>query len=370
MGFGGGTIAVSITESSDFIDTSSFINIVDVNGTSKTDAGTITDVTLDGDFPFCTIVDNALTNLTINNYSGARLKIEDNLTTPIAVPLTLTIGEVNIAPLLSIGIQNNQYKVLHLSLSAGNAYLDFSDDGLITLDTPNHGTGALVDYQYDPGTASTFRDYVQAAVNFDFSGLDGPNDLLIQRSGGNYADVYTLGNFGSDNGFFSTNNSGLVQKLQISALNPGGTINFGSGAYIIDGAEHSDVSHNYVETAANGMGLANLNTGAQWAIINQVHGGGNSDTLTFKTDNTLTFVNLGSLDNTPISATSAIAGGIGKALNTSAHTVVEFTFAGNTFIFDHADGSFALTAADAMVELTGIHPIAAINASHQITFAA
>ena len=164
-----------------------------MNGTSKTDAGTITDVTLDGDLQFCTIVDNALTNLAINNYSGARLKIEDNLTTPIAVPLTLTIGKVNIAPLLSIGIQNNKYKVLHLSLSAGNAYLDFSDDGLITLDTPNHGTGALVDYQYDPGTASTFRDYVQAAVNFDFSGLDGPNDLLIQRSGGTYADVYTLG---------------------------------------------------------------------------------------------------------------------------------------------------------------------------------
>ena len=116
------------------------------------------------------------------------------------------------------------------------------------------------------------------------------------------------------------------------------------------------------------MGLANLNTAAQWAIIQQARGGGNSDTLTFKTDNALTFVNLGSLDNVPISATSAIAGGIGKSLNTSAHTVVEFTFAGNTFIFDHADGSFALTPADAMVELTGIHPIAAVSGAH-ITFA-
>jgi hypothetical protein len=106
------------------------------------------------------------------------------------------------------------------------------------------------------------------------------------------------------------------------------------------------------------------------AIIQNTHGGTNSDTLTFKTDNVQTFINLGSLDNVPASDVSAIAGGIGKALNTPAHTVVAFTFNGNTFIFDHADSSFALTPADAMVELTGIHPIDAVNAAHEITFVA
>jgi hypothetical protein len=105
---------------------------------------------------------------------------------------------------------------LHLSLSAGNAFLELFDDGLIALDTPNHGTGALVANQYDHNV-STFHDSVQAVVNFDFSGLDGPNNVFIQRGGGNYADVYTLGNFGSDNGFFGTSNSGLVQMLKIQS---------------------------------------------------------------------------------------------------------------------------------------------------------
>ena len=117
--------------------------------------------------------------------------------------------------------------------------------------------------------------------------------------------------------------------------------------------------------------MANLNTGAQWAIINNAQGGGNSDTLTFKTDSVQTFINLGDLGDLSgsASAVSGIGAGIGQALNTSAHTVVQFTFKGNTFIFDHADSSFALTPADAMVELTGIHPIAAIGATLEITFA-
>ena len=145
------------------------------------------------------------------------------------------------------------------------------------------------------------------------------------------------------------------------------TINFGSGAYIInDAARFWAASHNYVETAANGTGLANLNiAAAQWSIINNTHGGGNSDTLTFKTDNVQTLVNLGE-----VSVGFGQAGvASGSVRRIAAHTAVEFTFNGNTFIFDHADGSFALTAADAMVELTGIHPIAAVSAAHEITFA-
>jgi hypothetical protein len=119
-----------------------------------------------------------------------------------------------------------------------------------------------------------------------------------------------------------------------------------------------------VQTAANGAAVANLlQTGDQWAIINNMHGGSNSDTLTFKTDNVQMFVNLGEQVE--------IAEGIDNALlNTHAHTVIEFTISKVTYIVDHADDSFALTAADAMVELTGIHPIAAISAAHEITFSA
>jgi hypothetical protein len=186
------------------------------------------------------------------------------------------------------------------------------------------------------------------------------DDLVM---GGLHTDVarnvYTLGNFGTNNGVFVD-----AQRLVIfnDASNNTGTINFGSGAYIITDAAHPAGSHGYVQTAANGAGLANLDTAAQWAIINNVHGGLNSDTLTFTADNVQTFVNLG--------AVNRIQDGIGNALGLQAHMAVEFTVpAGNTFIFDHADSSFALTPADAMVELTGIHPIAAISATHEITFA-
>ena len=63
-----------------------------------------------------------------------------------------------------------------------------------------------------------------------------------------------------------------------------------------------------------------------------------------------------------------VAEGINKALNTAAHTAVSFTIETNTFIFDHADDSSSLTAADAMVELMGIHGISAVSGTHQIIF--
>ena len=396
---GSGTTAVSITQTETAVGNDGIVNIVDVNGASKTDADTITKIVLDGLSHFTlntnqgdgddvgpnNIIDNALTDLTVNNsdttqgeyfLAAVGLIITDNLTIPTATTLNLSLGHDGInaagtaASTLAITDLNNAYSTVHLSLGAEDSALLLNFNGLITLDTPEAGTGALLGNPINP---SGMIDDVAAAINFNFSGLNGPNDIAVVRETTTaYTDVYTLGNFGTDNGFFGNGNvNGLFQQLEIDNENADNTdtFNFGSGAYIIImNAAIPGASHNYVQTAANGAGLANLNTGAQWAKINNAHGGGNSDTLTFQTDNAQKFVNLGELGGSA-SAISGISAGIGEALNTSAHTVVEFTFAGNTFIFDHADGSFALTPADAMVELTGIHPIAAINAAHEITFA-
>jgi hypothetical protein len=222
------------------------------------------------------------------------------------------------------------------------------------LDTLNAGTGALVGA---PGDPSIINSKVAAAVNFDFSGLNGANDIAVNRLVTNNADVYTLGNFGTNVGVTSTE-----QQLEIQNDNPAntGTIKFGSGAYLITDAPHPSGTHSYIQTSANGAGLANVGTASQWAIIVNLHGGPNSDTLTFTGDSVQTFVNSG-----PV---ASIASGIAGALTTSAHTVSEFEFNGNTFIFDHADGSALLTAADAMVQLVGIHPIAAVSAAHAVTF--
>jgi len=179
----------------------------------------------------------------------------------------------------------------------------------------------------------------------------------MNGNGPNNADVYTLGNFGTNVGV-----STAEQQLQIQNGNPANTdtINFGSGAYVITDAPHPNGTHSYVQTAANGTGLANVGTASQWAIIVKLHGAPNSDTLTFATDNVKTFVNSG--------AAPSIAMGIANALTTAAHTASEFEFNGNTFIFDHADNSASLTAADAMVQLVGMHPIAAVSAANAITF--
>ena len=74
---GTGTTAVSITQTETAVGDDGVVNIVDVNGASKTAAGTITNITLDGLSHFTdggdnvfgpnTIIDNALTDLTINN---------------------------------------------------------------------------------------------------------------------------------------------------------------------------------------------------------------------------------------------------------------------------------------------------------------
>src|SRR5262249_3531650 len=103
-------------------------------------------------------------------------------------------------------------------------------------------------------------------------------------------------------------------------------------------------------TAANGDGLANLNTASQWALIINTAPG---DTVLFKGDGVQTLINSG--------AAPSIAIGIAQGLATAAHTVWEFENGGNTYYFDHADNSATITAADALIAVTGIHPITSLN---------
>ena len=279
---GSGTTTVSITQTEAVAGNDGIVKIVDANGASNTAAGTITKITLDGLSHFADfttgpnmIIDNALTNLTVNHSdlnlkdSMVGLAIIDNLTTPTATTLTLSLGAdgVNVAgeavtPLV-LAVPKAQYSTIHLSLGAQNSFVNIIDNGLITLDTPTAGTGALVG---TPGLSSFINSSVAAAVNFDFSGLNGPNNIAVNRLNTNNADVYTLGNFGTNLGTPATE-----QQLTIENTNPANTatIKFGSGAYIIADELHPAGTHSYVQTAANGAGLANLSTASQWAINRQ-----------------------------------------------------------------------------------------------------
>jgi hypothetical protein len=349
---GRGTTTVSITQTEAANGNDGIVKIIDANGASTTAAGTITTITLDGlSNPGNTITDNALTNLTVNNsdgnLAGTALAITDNLTTPTATTLNLSLSDdgVNTAGSAIGGAQlvitdtNNEYSTVHLTLGAQNSYLLFNDNGLTTLDTPTAGTGALVG---TAGVPSQINDTVAAAVNFDFSGLNGANAIVVNRGATVNADVYTLGNFGTD-----INTAGKFQMLTISdaAATNVDTINFGSGAYEITDAPHA-ITHNYVNTAANGGGLANLNTASQWALIINTAPG---DTVLFKGDGVQTLINSG--------AAPSIAIGIADGLATVAHTVFEFETGGNTYYFDHADNSATINTADTLIAVTGIHPI-------------
>ncbi len=250
---------------------------------------------------------------------------------------------------------------MHLSLGATNSQLTFDDNGLVTLDTPTPGTGALVG-------DSTFFDNNNTGVTFDFSGLNGPNAIVADRSSsGNQADTFTLGNFGSDlttGGKFQTFTfvhdtavgSGVNDPLNTA------TFNFGSGAYSINDAPHTP-NHAYVNTAPNGTALGTLSgtsdTPAPFALIGTA-GGTTSvittgDTLLFKGDNVSTF------DATPIADPGNVAAGVAAALLTlGAHEAGFFTpttgaFTGDTFVFDHANASLALSASDALVGFVGVH---------------
>ena len=111
---GNGTTTVSITQTETAPGDDAFVKITDANGASATAAGTITTITLDGlshsatpsrsyesgwDWPSpdrypITIIDNALTSLTVNNADsvGAAVSITDNLTTPTATTLALSLS--------------------------------------------------------------------------------------------------------------------------------------------------------------------------------------------------------------------------------------------------------------------------------------
>ena len=387
--FGGsGTTTVSITQTEIAPGLDGAVTITDA-GFATNAAGTITKITLDGlSHPAAvtvaapggvtvtgtimnTISDNALTNLTVNNtdIAGAALSITDNLTTPTATTLTLSLSHNGVnaagfatggfASALTLVDTNNEYSTIHLSLGSQNSHLNLIDNGLMKLDTPTAGTGALV------GTAagaifSTITDHFAGAVSLDFSGLNGPNNIDEFRGSGVNADAFTLGNFGTDNaGATPFTTSQHLTMFNGNAANTA-TISFGSGAYdITDPGAHGVFA--YVNTAANGAGLiAGFPTHQQWADI---AGAAGADTLLFSKDTVQNIHNDG--------AFATITAGIIDALTHPQHDATAFNVAGNTYYFDHAGASgISVSPTDAMVEVAGVVFNANIlSASHVIGFA-
>ena len=366
-----GTKSVTITQTEAQLEQQyARVMINDVNGDSTTAAGTITTVVLDGLAHFLgitrgpnMIVDNALTNLTVNNSeplgqpdpSGTDLLIVNNLTTPTVTTLNLNLSQDGVDPASGMGINflvltdvKNAYSTVHLSLGDKNSVLFFTDNSLATLDTPNLGKGALVGsanpapavpadrFQAGDGTSvpagpSVINDDFAGNVKIDLSRLNGPNNVTVDRGAAVANDTYTLGNFGTDNASVTER-----QSLTIKDTQPGNvdTINFGSGAYAITDALHT-ANHGYVNTAPDGAGLiAGFPAAQQWAQISFANLG---DTLTFNGNTVQQIINGGPM--------ASLQAGINAALANPQNSATAFQVGGNTFIFDHA-GTLAVAISD------------------------
>ena len=227
---GSGTTTVSITQTEAAAGNDGIVKIMDANGASTTAAGTITKITLDGLSHFADfttgpnmIIDNALTNLTVNHsdlLATVGLAIIDNLTTPTATTLTLSLGADGVNAAGAAGSQlviadvKNEYSTIHLTLGCPEFLREYYRQW------PNHighadrrNRGAR---RHAREARHIINSNVAAAVNFDFSGLNGANDIAVNRLVTNNADVYTLGNFGTNLGTPATE-----QQLEIQNDQPG-----------------------------------------------------------------------------------------------------------------------------------------------------
>ena len=384
---GAGTTTVTVKQTELAPGGDAFVKITDAGFATKA-AGTITSITLDGlshgvTHTFTspgaglaitgtilnTISDNALANLTINNSDtgGAALSIIDNLTPATATTLNLNLSHDGVgatgfattaASALTLVDTNNEISTIHLVLGGQNSYVNLVDNGLVTLDTPTAGTGALVasatgNLGAPTAAGSTITDHVDAAVNFNFSGLNGPNNIDVDRVSGVATDVYTLGNFGTNAD--GANQFTTAQHLVIENTNANNrdTINFGSGAYDIADAAHNAIAvHAYVNTAPNGAGIiagfSPVTGGAPWAEIT-----GATASVVPGSGDTLQFAN--GIQFTQNIAAATVAAGIATAVATVANTASVFTVAGNTYVFDHAGTSqVSVSPTDALVEFVGI----------------
>jgi hypothetical protein len=284
------------------------------------------------------------------------------MTTPTATTLNLSLGADGVDA-VGMGLNflvltdvKNEYSTVHLSLGDKNSVLFFTDNGLATLDTPNPGgKGALVASAFPappvmgfPGSdgssvpmgPSTINDTFAGPVKIDLSGLNGQNNVIVDRGATVNNDTYTLGNFGTDNKDVTKSQSLEIRDTQLGNVD---TINFGSGAYVIKDAPHT-AKHSYVNTAPDGAGLATGLTAQQWAGISNTNLG---DTLTF---NGVTVQNI---FNDGVKA--SIMAGITDALAHPQNTAAAFQVGANTFIFDHAGTSTVnISPTDSLVALIGV----------------
>jgi hypothetical protein len=293
--------------------------------------------------------------------------------------------------ILGIADVNNEITTIHLAAGSTDSYVQIVDNGLTKLDTPTAGKGALVGFgevinDFDfPGitgsgaSPSSFWDSAPNALNFDISGLNGANFVEVVRDGsGNNADVYTLGNFGTN-----LEAIGKFQALLVSnepapgplPENNSATYNFGSGAYVIVDSFNNG-GHTYNDTAANGAALNTLtaaDTVAPFAMIqmhNLLPAPATPEFLTFSAATGISSVNVANLGGFG----SVLLGAQFAAANLPAHQAGFFDvtagpFNGDTFVFAHTDTSAAFTANDALVGIVGAHVIAGISATHVIDIA-
>ena len=166
---GTGTTSVSVTQTETTAGSNDdqAVAINDVNAGSKTQAGTITSVTVDGlDTKGAMISDNSLSSLTINDVNtAATVTLTDSLTTPTALTLALNLNN-NTA--VAIVDAHNDYTTINVTTGALASAATISDTAATALTIAGSSTLTL--------TGSALGAVTSIAVS-GAAGLVDPTDF-------------------------------------------------------------------------------------------------------------------------------------------------------------------------------------------------
>jgi len=297
-------------------------------------------------------------------------------------PYVNTLSSLNDSGLTSLTVAGpNGLTITSLTDNASSVSITNSTGGAVAIG--GWTSSQLTSLTLTGGVALTLTDSAAGAVTVA-AGSDNSNVSLTLNGHGTHA--LTLGN-----GTNTIADAGNTGADVISVGTGANTITTGTGANSITIGASGTKAETIVLTAgatANTITLGAHTTGVDAvsvaagagisAVINGLNTGTTSaDTITFLGDNAAAggvnvvtsttinnYANAHALDSTQL--TTAIAAALDIAAhgggNTAQHGIAEFTFQGNTYLVEQANGiGTAFAATDTVVELVGVNTVTVLS---------
>lgn len=366
------------------------VTIVDAHAATPTSASnTITTVALSnyGDASF---TGNALASLSLSGVGGA-LAINNDAVGAALSNTTLTLHLHQASGANAVTDTNAAIAALNVVTSGGPsalaglaadhlASLSFSGDGAVSIATLNDVQGGAMSIANTGTGGAAILDW---SSNVTALGVSG--DVALGSAAAGVA-VRLLSNFGvsiaaaGDNadlnlalaaahaGMTHTVSAGNGADHIVDATSAGRVvISVGGGADVIDlragsAATYAATVALGAHAAADTIWVGTVQAGAQ-AANTVISGAGAGDVLIFADAAAVTVAPLAAAQQAAIAASPSLAQAIAaaEALAPAAHSATVFQFNGNTYVIEAsaAGNGSATQAGDAVIELVGLHTLAA-----------